>query len=42
MNGILASVEEVHHSSVKIGPFKTEERGQYYTNSIGLIKNSEE
>ncbi|MBM9577442.1 hypothetical protein JWG45_09780 [Leptospira sp. 201903070] len=37
----LASVEEFHFSSVKIGPFKEEERGQYYTNSVGLIKNSE-
>ncbi|MBM9501664.1 hypothetical protein JWG44_15525 [Leptospira sp. 201903071] len=37
----LASVEGIHLSSVKIGPFQKEEDGQYYTNSAGLIKNSE-
>ncbi|RHX87236.1 tetratricopeptide repeat protein [Leptospira stimsonii] len=37
----LASVPEIHFSSVRIGPFKKEEDGQYYTNSAGLIKISE-
>ncbi|MCG6167263.1 hypothetical protein LFX17_05340 [Leptospira sp. FAT1] len=37
----LASIQEVHFSSVKIGPFADDELGQYYTNSVGLIKNSE-
>ncbi|TGK31757.1 hypothetical protein EHQ12_14795 [Leptospira gomenensis] len=37
----LASIQEVHFSSVKIGPFANDELGQYYTNSVGLIKNSE-
>ncbi|WP_246838675.1 hypothetical protein [Leptospira stimsonii] len=37
----LASVLEIHFSSVKIGPFKEEENVQYYTNSVGLIKDSE-
>ncbi|WP_078128489.1 hypothetical protein [Leptospira alexanderi] len=37
----LAFIEEVHHNSIMIGPFKTEEKGQYYTNSVGLIKDSE-
>ncbi|RHX94442.1 hypothetical protein DLM76_10210 [Leptospira yasudae] len=38
----LASIGEVHYNSVKIGPFKADERGQYYTNSVGLIQDSEE
>ncbi|EQA71332.1 tetratricopeptide repeat protein [Leptospira noguchii] len=37
----IASIEEVQWRSVKIGPFTTKEDGQYYTNSVGLIKNSE-
>ncbi|OMI18148.1 hypothetical protein BUQ74_06405 [Leptospira weilii serovar Heyan] len=37
----LASIKEVHFNSVEIGPFTSEEKGQYYTNSVGLIKDSE-
>lgn len=37
----IASIQEIRFGSVKIGPFKKEEDGQYYTNSVGLIKNSE-
>ncbi|MDV6234546.1 hypothetical protein CH379_002755 [Leptospira ellisii] len=37
----LASLNEIQFSSVRIGPFLNEERGQYYTNSVGLVKNSE-
>lgn len=35
----LASIREIQWRSIKIGPFKTEEEGQYYTNSVGLILN---
>ncbi|EMO54935.1 hypothetical protein LEP1GSC172_3491 [Leptospira noguchii] len=38
----LASIREIQFSSIKIAPFKTEEEGQYYTNSVGLILNSED
>lgn len=37
----LASIREIQFGSIQIGPFKTKENGQYYTNSVGLIKNSE-
>ncbi|EMN31596.1 hypothetical protein LEP1GSC083_0936 [Leptospira interrogans serovar Pyrogenes str. L0374] len=37
----LASIREIQFGSIQIGPFKTKENGQYYTNSFGLILNSE-
>ncbi|EMO31587.1 hypothetical protein [Leptospira santarosai] len=37
----LVSIDQATFASVKIGPFDSDEMGQYYTNAIGLIQETE-
>ncbi|EMJ94161.1 tetratricopeptide repeat protein [Leptospira alstonii] len=37
----LASIEEVKITSIQIGPFGSKENGQYHTEAVGLVKDTE-